>query len=207
MGASSVSRATCVTSFALILGLVFAIASRAPKAASEIPTTPQHDDSAARNHHGVGHAASAAEIAARDITVFPSGAGLPVGRGSAVEGARVYQTQCAVCHGDRGQGRDNVYPPLVGGIGTLTSKEPQLTVGSYWPYATTVFDYTRRAMPYQAPGSLSADDAYAVTAYMLYLNGIVAEHDMLDAKNLPLVHMPNRDGFVSDPRPDVHARP
>lgn len=206
MGASSVSRATCVTALASILVLVFAIAGRASKTASQTPVAPPRDDSAARNHNGVGRAASLSEIAARDITIFPSGAGLPAGRGSAAEGAHVYQAQCAVCHGDRGQGRDDVYPPLAGGIGTLMSKEPQLTVGSYWPYATTVFDYTRRAMPYQAPGSLSADEAYAVTAFMLYLNGIVAEHDMLDAKSLPLVHMPNRDGFVGDPRPDVHAR-
>jgi len=135
---------------------MLAIVSRSSNAASDLSAAPAHHDSPADIPYGVGRVASANEIAGRDITVFPTGAGLPVGRGSAVEGARVYQTQCAVCHGDRGQGRDDVYPPLVGGIGSLTSKEPRLTVGSHWPYATTVFDYTRRAMPYQTPGSLSA---------------------------------------------------
>ncbi len=197
------SKATWMTVFVFAVVLMSAIVIRAPNAAADASAAPRHREAAADSRYGVGRSASPSEVAARDITVFPTGAGLPAGRGSAVEGARVYQAQCAVCHGDRGQGRDDTYPPLVGGIGTLTSKEPRLTVGSYWPYATTVFDYTRRAMPYQTPGSLPADDTYAVTAYMLFLNGIVGGHEVLDARTLPLVKMPNRDGFVADPRPDV----
>ncbi|MPZ18747.1 MAG: c-type cytochrome [Luteitalea sp.] len=155
--------------------------------------------------YGVGRVATPSEITQRDITVFPSGAGLPVGRGNAVRGEQVYATECAGCHGVRGEG-GQLGPALVGGIGSLDTERPKQTVGSYWPYATSVFDYTRRAMPYQAPGSLSADDVYAVTAYTLYLSGIVGKHHMLDEKTLPAVKMPNRDGFITDPRPDVHAQ-
>ena len=104
-----------------------------------------------------------------------------------------------MCHGAAGQG--GVGDPLVGGIGSLTDAKPKKTVGSYWPYATTLFDYIRRAMPYNAPQSLSADDVYAVTAYVLHLNGIVPDDATLDARTLPRVKMPNRDGFVADPRP------
>jgi len=161
-----VSKPAWITVFWLAIVLVLTIVSRSPRAAAGWSAEQRERQSPAGHHYGVGRVASVDEIAARDITVFPTGAGLPAGRGSAVEGARVYQTQCAVCHGDHGQGRDDIYPPLVGGIGSLTSKEPKLTVGSYWPYATTVFDYTRRAMPYQTPGALSANDTYAVTAYL-----------------------------------------
>ncbi|USB88216.1 cytochrome c, partial [Burkholderia cenocepacia] len=107
--------------------------------------------------------------------------------------------KCAMCHGVGGEG--GVGDPLVGGAGSLTSAKPKKTVGSYWPYATTLFDYIRRAMPYNAPQSLSADDVYAVTAYVLHLSGIVSSDARLDARTLPRVRMPNRDGFVPDPRP------
>jgi hypothetical protein len=150
----------------------------------------------------VGRVPSVTEVAARDITVLPDGRGLPLGSGSARQGAGVYAARCASCHGPRGEGLgDN--PALVGGIGSLVGREPVLTVGSYWPYATTVWDYVHRAMPYDQPGSLPADDVYAVTAFVLFLNGIVAETKVLDRATLPLVQMPNRDGFVDDPRPDV----
>lgn len=193
------SRALWTTVFGFGVMLTLATGSRSPHAASDLSSAPRQRDSPADTQFGVGRRVSADEIAARDITVFPTGAGLPAGQGSAVDGALVYQTQCAVCHGDRGQGH-GFYPPLVGGIGSLTSKAPQLTVGSYWPYATTVFDYTRRAMPYEAAGTLSANETYAVTAYLLFLNGIVGEHDVLDQDSLPRVNMPNRDGFVDAPR-------
>lgn len=155
--------------------------------------------------YGIGRYPFRDEIARRDLTVFPSGAGLPKGRGHAVQGERIYATQCAACHGRRGEGAE-LGPALTGGIGSLDTETPQRTVGSSWPYATSVFDYTRRAMPYQAPGSLTDDEVYAVTAYMLYLSGIIGAHDVLDEKTLPAVKMPNRDGFIPDPRPDVHAR-
>jgi cytochrome c len=144
-----------------------------------------------------GKAPSAADLAAWDIDVRPDGAGLPPGRGSAVRGAAVYAENCSACHGeaDVGGPKDR----LVGGQGSLASAHPIKTIGSYWPYATTLFDYVRRAMPYQAPGSLGSNDTYAVVAYLLSLNGIVDKGAVLDARSLPKVRMPNRDGFVPDP--------
>ena len=135
------------------------------------------------------------EIAAWDITVPPDGSGLPPGSGTATEGGAVYFAKCAGCHGVKGV--EGPADPLVGGIGTLVSKKPVKTVGSYWPYATTLFDYIRRAMPYNAPQSLSNDEVYAVSVYLLFLNGIIAPEVRMDAKTLPQVKMPNRDGFVS----------
>jgi cytochrome c len=108
---------------------------------------------------------------------------------------------CASCHGEHGEGhRGN--PPIAGGLGTLKSDAPLITIGSYWPYATTVWDYINRAMPYQEPGSLTPGEVYSATAYVLYLNGIVSESEILNAKSLPKVKMPNRNGFVPGPRPD-----
>lgn len=135
------------------------------------------------------------EIAAWDITIPPDGTGLPSGSGTAAEGEAVYNAKCAACHGV--QGIKGPADPLVGGIGTLASKKPVKTVGSYWPYATTLFDYIRRAMPYSAPESLSSDEVYALSAYLLFLNGIIDPEMQIDAKTLPQVKMPNRDGFVS----------
>jgi cytochrome c len=149
--------------------------------------------------NALGRRASPSEIAAVDITVFPDGSGLPNGRATAREGRLVYGQHCAACHGDMGQGNDN-FPALAGGVGSLSSGTPLLTVGSYWPYATTLWDYTRRAMPYPRPGSLTPQEVYAVTAYVLYMNGIVEEDSVLDQRTLPGVRMPNRDGFISDPR-------
>lgn len=143
---------------------------------------------------GLGQPATAAEIALADITVFPSGAGLPAGSGDARGGAKVYVAKCQSCHGEKGAGKPA--DPLVGGIGTLASASPVRTVGSYWPHATTLFDYTRRAMPTTAPRSLTNDEVYAVTAYVLHLNGIISEDHTLNAQTLPAVKMPNRDGFI-----------
>ena len=109
-------------------------------------------------------------------------------------GAIVYAEKCQACHGDKGAGQPN--DRLVGGHGTLTSTSPVRTIGSYWPYATTVFDYVRRAMPYASPRTLSDADVYAVTAYLLHLNGIIAEADVMNAQTLPGVKMPNRDNFT-----------
>lgn len=155
---------------------------------------------------GLGRPATAPEIQSRDLTVFADGRGLPVGKGDAVRGQVVYKEKCAVCHNDRGEGREQQYPPLVGGIGTLATRRPVKTVGSFWPYATTVWDYINRAMPFEHPRSLAVDDVYAVTAFVLYLNGIVEERQELNERTLPKIEMPNRNGFVPDKRPDVKAR-
>lgn len=148
---------------------------------------------------GLGRRLGGLEIRRVSISVAPDGTGLPPGRGGVAQGARVYAEQCAACHGARGEGSDD-YPALVGGRGSLAGAKPVQTVGSFWPYATTVFDYIHRAMPYGAPGSLSADDTYAVTAWILAENGMVARDAVLGADNLAKVRMPNRDGFVDDPR-------
>ena len=148
--------------------------------------------------YGLGRPASSEQAAAWDITVGPEGRELPEGSGSAAEGAQVYEVRCKECHGDQGMGGDHA--ALVGNPEQLKQTPPLKTVGSYWPYATTLFDYTRRAMPFEEPGTLSADQVYAVTAYILHLNGLVAEDDVLDRESLPRVVMPNRDGFVRDPR-------
>ena len=142
----------------------------------------------------LGRAATAQEVAAWDISIPPSGARLPAGSGSAKQGEPVYAAKCETCHGAKGAGKPA--DALVGGIGSLASGKAVLTVGSYWPYATTLFDYIRRAMPTTNPMSLSDGEVYAVTAYVLHLNGIVDENAVLDARTLPQVKMPNRDGFV-----------
>jgi mono/diheme cytochrome c family protein len=152
--------------------------------------------------YDLGQPLTADQIAAIDISVLPNGDGLPKGKGTAREGAKVYATHCAACHGDQGEGRGD-FPALVGGRGTLATNQPMLTVGSYWPTATTAFDYIRRAMPYNTPGVLTTDEVYAVTAWILEKNDILPVGTILDRRTLPTVRMPNRDGFVPDPRPDV----
>ena len=143
-----------------------------------------------------GAAVSAEEIARWDISIPPSGAGLPAGSGTAKQGAAVYGAKCLACHGEKGAGKPA--DVLVGGIGSLATARPVRTVGSYWPYATTLFDYVRRAMPITNPLSLSDDEVYSVSAYVLFLNGIVAEDAVMNSQTLPQVKMPNRDGFASD---------
>ena len=145
---------------------------------------------------GLGAEVTAADMAAWDISITPTGRELPAGSGSVAQGEAVYTQHCAACHGAKGAGKPN--DPLVGGRETLKGPQPVMkTVGSYWPYASTLFDYVRRAMPLGAPQSLSNDEVYAVTAYILQLNGIVGEQATMDAKTLAAVRMPNRDGFKS----------
>ena len=148
-----------------------------------------------RPARGSGQDISDDDLSAWDISIEPDGEGLPSGSGSVSAGADIYAAKCAQCHGETGT--EGPTDPVAGGIGSLTTEAPAKTVGSFWPYATTLFDYTRRAMPYDAPQSLSADETYAVTAYVLHLNGIVEEDAVLDAASLPAVAMPNKDGFVS----------
>jgi len=153
-----------------------------------------------------GQPITPADIAGWDISIATDGTGLPPGRGTATQGEAIYAAKCAACHGDKGAGRPN--DQLVGGIGSLApDKVPMKTVGSYWPYATTVWDYVNRAMPFNQPGLLKPSEVYGVVAYILNLNGIIASNQVMDAKTLPKIKMPNRDGFVADPRPDVgHKR-
>jgi S-disulfanyl-L-cysteine oxidoreductase SoxD len=147
----------------------------------------------------LGQAISPGDLATWDISVGPDGVGLPPGKGTAAQGEAVYAAKCLACHGEKGAGRPN--DVLVGGFGTIASDKPAVkTVGSYWPYATTLFDYVRRAMPYQDSKSLTNDELYAVSAYILNLNGVIGADDALDAQSLPKVKMPNRDGFILFPR-------
>ncbi len=128
--------------------------------------------------------------------VYPDGWGLPKGQGTAVEGEKVYKKYCLSCHGVNGTGSSA--DELAGAQHGLTDNPPDKTIGTYWPYATTIFDFTRRSMPLNAPGSLSDDQVYAVTAYLLYLNEVIGKKDVINRISLPMVNMPNRRGFVSD---------
>lgn len=149
----------------------------------------------AQNSPAIGRPVSPDEIRKVDITVTPDGRGLPPGSGSVSAGATVYARACQSCHGEKGAGKPQ--DQLTGGLGTLASPKPVKTPASYWPVATTLFDYVRRAMPITAPQSLTNDEVYAVTAYILSIDGIVPNDAVLDAKSLPRVKMPNKDGFVS----------
>jgi cytochrome c len=144
---------------------------------------------------GLGRPVAPDEIARFDIGVGPDGIGLPPGSGTAREGRLVYESRCVACHGEKGQGKPN--DRLVGGSETLKGNKPAIkTVGGYWPFATTVFDYIRRAMPFDAPRSLRDEEVYAVTAYLLHLEGVIAEEATIDAASLPKIEMPNRNGFT-----------
>jgi mono/diheme cytochrome c family protein len=151
--------------------------------------------------YGLGRAPTVDEVKAWDLTIPPDVKGLPPGTGTAALGKAIYTERCASCHGPKGN--DGKYDPLVGGRGTLNTDKPVRTIGSYWPYATTLWSYINRSQPFDEPGSLTHDQVYAVTAYLLHLNGIIGQDDVIDARTLPAVKMPNRDGFVTDVRPDV----
>jgi len=154
-------------------------------------------------HYGYGLDASPEEIAGWDIDIRPDGVGLPEGSGTAEGGEMLYENQCASCHGSFGEGVGR-YPVLSGGEGSLTEARPEKTVGSFWPYASTLWDYIHRAMPYTEPESLNDDEVYAITAYVLYLNDLVDYDFELTRHNLTGIEMPNRDGFYVDDRPDVN---
>src|SRR5271154_6507503 len=152
-------------------------------------------------HYGIGRTATDAEIAGWNIDIGRNGENLPTGSGTVAHGKEVFAQQCAACHGEKGQG--GVGDRLVGGQGTIATPKPIKTVGSFWPYAPTLFDYIRRAMPQNAPQSLSNEDVYAVAAYILNMNGLLPADATLDSKTLSAIKMPNRDMFTGDPRPDV----
>ena len=150
---------------------------------------------------GVGRPPTAEELLDRATAIAPDGTGLPEGSGSVVEGRTLFSAQCARCHGPSGEG--GVGARLVGGQGTLATARPIRTVGSFWPYSTTLWDYINRAMPFDKPGMLTASEVYAAAAFVLNLNGIIPDDAVMNAASLPKVRMPNRDGFVPDARPDV----
>ena len=152
---------------------------------------------------GIGRAATAEEIKAIDIDVMPDGRGLPAGSGSVAEGAKIYATKCASCHGKNGEGAsfDRLVATDSGkNFDFATNAKLPRAVGNYWPYATTLYDYTYRAMPFMQPGTLTPNETYSLVAYILALNKIVPEDAVMDAKTLPAVKMPARDRFVIDNR-------
>ena len=151
-----------------------------------------------------GTSPTKSEIAKIDIDIMPDGRGLPPGRGRGVEGRAIYNNKCASCHGVELKGiAEAGAAALIGGRGTIGTPKTKKTVESFWPYATTLFDYIRRAMPFNAPGSLKDDEVYALAAYILYRGNIIGDKDEMNASTLAKVKMPNVDGFVPDPRPDV----
>jgi len=154
--------------------------------------------------YGVGSPATPEQIRGLGAAIAPDGTGLPDGSGTVAAGREVFAARCSKCHGEKGEGA--VGPLLVGGQGSLATAKPVKTVGSYWPCATTVWDYINRAMPFDQPGLLKPPEVYAVVAYVLNLNGIIGNDQVMDAKSLPKVKMPNRNGFIKDPRPDVGKR-
>ena len=152
---------------------------------------------------GIGTPVTESQIAGWNIDVRPDGTGLPPGQGSVAQGEKIFAEQCAACHGEEGQNPAPGFDRLAGGKGTLASPKPVQTVGSYWAYATTIFDYVYRAMPFSAPQTLTPDEVYSVVAYLLYINDIVPREAVINAQTLPEVKMPNADGFIPDGRPET----
>jgi len=157
----------------------------------------------APDYKNVGRTATPDEIRAWDTAVGPAGKELPAGSGTAKDGAEIFANKCAVCHGLEGEG-SLMAPRLVGGKGTLTSTKPVLTIGSYWAFSTTLFDFINKAMPRGQEGSLKPNETYALAAFLLYKNDIIKETDVMDAKTLPAVRMPNRDGFIPPQLEEIH---
>lgn len=155
-------------------------------------------------HYGLGKLATEADIKAWDIDIAPNGVGLPHGRGTVQQGATLYAAKCAACHGQTGT--EGPKDRLVGGQGSLDTEDPIKTIGSYWPYATTLYDYIFRAMPFTAPQSLTPEEVYSLVAWLLHQNGIIEKDAVMDARTLPTIRMPNRDGFISDLRSDGPGR-
>jgi cytochrome c len=160
------------------------------------PATVQHKDSTDwPAHFGFGREATPQQIAQQDIDVRPDGQELPAGTGNAAAGKSIYKVKCAACHGDGTIAADKLPAPALFG-----NDQKAKTIGNYWPYATTIFDYVRRAMPFNAPGSLTDTEVYHLTAYLLYANNIIGEKESINAQTLPAVKMPAHDRFVNDDR-------
>ncbi len=195
-------------SLSLIVGVLF-LAGCSQPASNDQASEPRSNETVKQSyvgdrigHWGVGAQATPVQIAGWDIDIRPDGHGLPPGSGSVEDGEFLYEEQCAECHGSFGEGVGR-YPVLAGGEGTLTDDRPSKTVGSFWPYTSTLYDYIYRAMPFAQPESLSHDETYALTAYVLYLNDLVEDDFVLTDANLASLRLPNEPNFVPDPRPDV----
>lgn len=178
------------------------IALAAGSAAAEAQVAPSDAAPAAVQPLGLGRAALPEETAAWNLDVSPDGTGLPEGSGNVTTGEEIYLEQCAACHGDFAEGLDN-WPPLSGGEGTLDREDPEKTIGSYWPHLSTVWDYVHRSMPFGNAQILTPDETYAVTAFLLYSNGLVEDDFVLSDENLTGVRMPNADGFIEDDRAET----
>ncbi len=181
---------------------MFVLVKRITLAALAVFIVVSAASAAERQYPSVGRAATPAEIQSWDIDVRPDGKGAPPGHGTAIEGERVYLVKCASCHGEFGEGGGR-YPVLIGGFGTLKHQRPEKTIGSYWPFASTIFDYIKRAMPFGNAQSLSNDEVYALTAYLLFMNDIITDDTAISADNIGTIEMPNADNFYDDPRPDA----
>jgi len=167
-----------------------------------LPVFASPSVSAEQRPFGLGQIATAEQVAGWDIDVRPDGLGAPAGSGNALDGEEIYAERCSACHGDFGEAVDN-WPVLVGGAGTLTSHDPVKTTGSYWPYASTMYDYIYRAMPFGEAQSLTHDETYQIVAYLLYMNDIIDDEFEVNQDTIGTIEMPNRDGFMlPDPRPD-----
>jgi cytochrome c len=182
-----------------------AVAGGEPAPAGAAEVTPQPVRPAAMPaSFGLGRAATKAEIAAWDIDVNPTGEALPAGRGTWAEGQALYAEKCAACHGAKGEGMPPHYPMLINGdpkdFSFADDFRKTKTIGNYWPYATTLYDYINRAMPLTQPGSLSPAQVYGLVAYLLAENGVIGKDAVMDAASLPAVKMPGRDRFVPDDR-------
>lgn len=166
----------------------------------------QADSDLSRPTASFGKPIADAELAAWNIDIStPDGTGLPAGKGSVAEGKKIYAEKCVACHGEAGKGGSQYPGKLFGGIGSFKTKARVVTTGSMYPYAPILFDYLRRSMPMDSPQSLTDNEAYALTAYIYSLSGLVKEGATLDAKSLAAIKMPNRDGFIRDDRPDTSA--
>ena len=173
----------------------------------QLPAVPKSEPAqqaeptpAARKHLGIGRVATAQEIAGWDIDVRPDGQGLPAGKGTVKQGEPLYLERCAACHGEFGESSGR-WPILMGGVGTLAGHDPVKSIGSYWPYASTVFDYVRRSMPFGNAQSLTNDELYAITAYVLYLNDVIKDENFeLNEKTFGSIKLPNQPNFIDDDR-------
>jgi hypothetical protein len=176
--------------------LLVPVAAALAACAAALAQTPTYSN--------VGRTPSKEEVRTWDISIGPEGKELPPGSGTAKEGAEIYAKKCATCHGPSGEG-GQLAPRLLGGKGTLGTLYPVRTIGSYWPFATTIWDYINRAMPLNQGGSLSASEVYALTAFLLYRNDIILESDVIDANSLPKVRMPNRNGFLPERLEEING--
>jgi mono/diheme cytochrome c family protein len=196
------SRSLSVVASAAFVALSYGVVGAAQALAAPKSTSASRNSlsPAASKPLGIGREASAEEIAAWDIDIRPDGEGLPPGKGTVKQGEPLYMERCAACHGEFGESAGR-WPILMGGASTLASSDPVKSIGSYWPFASTVMDYIRRSMPFGNAQSLTNDELYAVTAYVLYLNDIIKDENFeLNEKTFTSIKLPNQPNFIDDDR-------